>query len=90
MNEFIAYILLPIVTLFLLAQFLDRVVARDEAKNREKEEAQRAMEEYEEERIRKLARLDLENEERARKKKAEEGRSKNPLLRSLGLRKIRK
>jgi hypothetical protein len=65
-------------------------LSRYEAEAKVKEEAERAMRDYEKERIEKLARIDLGIEERARKKKAEEGRSKNPLLRSLGLRKIRK
>jgi hypothetical protein len=87
MNELIAYILLPGIALGLLLNFLNR---RYEAEAKVKEEAERAMRDYEKERIEKLARIDLGIEERARKKEAEEGRSKNPLLRSLGLRKIRK
>lgn len=80
MKEIIAYFCLPAVAFAWFVLFLEK----DEIKTQDREKAQRkieeAMEEHEDEMIKKIAELELENEEMEKKDKAEKERAKNSLF----------
>ncbi|MCC5602212.1 hypothetical protein [Nostoc favosum] len=78
MKEFIAYIVLPVVAFAWFVVFLTRNDVKLEEKEKERWGVKKAMEDYEKERIRHIAELEIENEDMEKKKKAEEEKLKNP------------
>ncbi|MBD2777555.1 hypothetical protein [Iningainema tapete] len=80
MKEILAYFCLPSVAFAWFVLFLEREEARSQEKEKERREMEDAIEDYEEEMIKKIAELEIENEEMEKKNKAEEERAKNPIV----------